>query len=144
MIQLDIPKHLEFLSNDQSEDKLFYKTEFTCQNKPVFRSLNSYSLYQFQSPNNRWWTVYETKNSTYQLGAREWCDAWNFQPLLAMPLGVFQHPLSKQKRTQRWRRVTFQASNRSYSYKPITSNSIGVQLDYVKEKHTDIYTLSDT
>jgi hypothetical protein len=52
---------------------------------------------------------------------REWCDAWNIKPLLSMPLGIFQHPLAKQKRSQRWQRVIVHEKNNSYTYKSIPS-----------------------
>jgi hypothetical protein len=84
-------------------------------------------FYQLQSPNNRWWTLYDTRNSTDKFGMREWCDVWNAKPLLSMPLGMFQHPLGKQKKLQRWHRVINHEKNKSYTYKPISSkrNSIG-------------------
>lgn len=78
-------------------------------------------LYQFQAPNNRWWTLYDTKNSTYKLGMYEWCDAWNFRPLLVMPLGIFQHPLDKPIRSQRWKQVFIHEKNHSYAYKSVAS-----------------------
>jgi hypothetical protein len=52
---------------------------------------------------------------------REWCDAWNVKPLLAMPLGMFQHPLGKPKRSQRWQHVIIHENNNSYTYKSISS-----------------------
>lgn len=52
---------------------------------------------------------------------REWCDAWNMKPLLSMPLRIFQHPLNKQRRVQRWQRVVFHEKNNSYTYKSIPS-----------------------
>lgn len=79
------------------------------------------NLYQFQSANNRLWTLYDTTNSTYRLGSREWCDVWNAKPLLAMPLGMFQHPLSKQTKLQRWKQVIIHQNNNSYGYKSIQS-----------------------
>lgn len=54
---------------------------------------------------------------------REWCDAWNFKPLLTMSLGMFQHPLRKQRRSQRWQRVFIHEKNNSYTYKSIPSKS---------------------
>jgi len=110
-----------FFHSNEIEEKLFYKTDYICRNKPVFRSIKYPNLYQFQSPNNRWWSLYDTINSTYKLGMREWCDAWNIKPLLSMPLGIFQHPLGKQKKSQRWQRVIVHEKNNSYTYKPISS-----------------------
>jgi hypothetical protein len=54
---------------------------------------------------------------------REWCDAWNFKPLLSMPLGMFQHPLGKSKRSQRWQRVIVNEKNKSYTYKSVSSKT---------------------
>lgn len=110
-----------------ADDKLFYKTDYTCQSKPVFRALKHAHLYQFQSPTKRSWVVYDTVNSTYAVGTREWCDAWHAKPLLAMPLATFQHPLSKPKRAQRWQRVIVHAKNNSYTYKPISSKPSHLQ-----------------
>lgn len=124
LIEFNVPEHYEIFPSNQFEDRLFYKTNFVCQNKPVYRSLKFFNLYQLQSANNRWWTLYNTTNSTYELGTREWCDGWHFQSILAMPLGIYQHPLSRSKRTQRWQRVIFHQNNRTYSYKSITSKSI--------------------
>ena len=125
MIEFDVPENvLSFPFNDLQE-KLFYKTEFICQNKPIFRSLKYAYLYQFQSSNNRWWTLYDTRNSSYQLGQREWCDAWNAKPLLVMALAMFQHPLtSKSRRSQRWQRVIINEKNHSYTYRSISSKRI--------------------
>ncbi|CAF3720735.1 unnamed protein product, partial [Adineta steineri] len=124
LIEFDVPQGLLPFHFNEIEEKLFYKTDYICQNKPIFHSIKYTNLYQFQSPNNRWWTLYDTTNSTYKLGMREWCDAWNIKPLLSMPLGMFQHPLGKQKRSQRWQRVIIHAKNNSYTYKPISNVQI--------------------
>ena len=121
MVIFDVPKGLSLFHKNKIEDKLFYKTDYTCQNKPVFHSLKYQNLYQFQSPDNRWWSVYDTKNSTYKLGMREWCDAWDIKPLFAMRIGMFQHPLEQQTGSQRWKSVIVHEKNKSYSYKSVSS-----------------------
>lgn len=122
LIEFEIPENILPFRFDDLQEKLFYKTDFICQNKPVFRSLKYPSLYQFQSANNRWWSLYDTRNSTDQFGHRQWCDAWNSQPLLSMSLGMFQHPLNtKSKRAQRWQRVIINEQNKTYAYRSISS-----------------------
>ncbi|UJR31638.1 hypothetical protein I4U23_019120 [Adineta vaga] len=121
LIELNIPQSLSSYHFNDIEEKLFYKTDSICQNKPVFRSMKYSNLYQFQSPTNRWWSLYDTTNSTYKLGMREWCDAWNMKPLLSMSLGMFQHPLGKSKRGQRWQYVIVHERNNSYTYKSMSN-----------------------
>ncbi|CAM4887021.1 unnamed protein product [Rotaria socialis] len=119
LIELNLPEGLLPFPTNDIEEKLFYKTDYICQNKPIFRSIKYENLYQFQSPNNRWWTLYDTTNSTYKLGTYEWCNAWDAKPILAMPLGMFQHPLAKQAKLQRWKRIIIHENNNSYAYKSI-------------------------
>jgi hypothetical protein len=124
LVELELPAGVWPFEGDESRTKLFYKTDLTCLSKPVFRSIDHASVYQFQSPNNRWWTLYDTSNSTYTPGIREWCDAWNAKPLLSMALGMFQHPLGKHKRAQRWQRVSLHERNKSYAYKSVASKRL--------------------
>ncbi|CAF0973097.1 unnamed protein product [Rotaria sordida] len=121
LIEFNIPEGLFSFHTNDIEEKLFYKTDYVCQNKPIFRSIKYQNLYQFQSPNNRWWILYDTKNSTYKLGTYEWCNAWNAKPLLAMPLGMFQNPLGKQIKLQRWKHVIVHEKNNSYTYKSVSN-----------------------
>ncbi|CAF3966151.1 unnamed protein product [Rotaria magnacalcarata] len=121
LIELNLPEGLLPFATNDIEEKLFYKTEYICQNKPIFRSIKYENLYQFQSPNNRWWTLYDTTNSTYKLGTYEWCNAWDVKPILAMSLGMFQHPLGKQVKLQRWKRIIIHKNNNSYAYKSISN-----------------------
>jgi len=62
---------------------------------------------------------------------REWCDAWNVKPLLSMPLGMFQHPLGKQKKSQRWQRVIVHEKNNSYTYKSTSSKKKYIDLQII-------------
>ncbi|CAF4379142.1 unnamed protein product [Rotaria sp. Silwood2] len=124
LIEFNIPQGLFSFRTNDIEEKLFYKTDYVCQNKPIFRSIKYQHLYQFQSPNNRWWTLYDTINSTYKLGMYEWCNAWNAKPLLAMQLGIFQHPLGKQIKLQRWKHIIVHEKNNSYTYKSVSNVSL--------------------
>ncbi|CAF1336856.1 unnamed protein product [Adineta ricciae] len=118
LTEFDVPQGVISYQFNDVQEKLFYKTDYICQNKPVFRSMKYSNLYQFQSSTNRWWSLYDTTNSTYKIGRREWCDGWNMKPLLSMSLGMFQHPLGKQRRGQRWQQVIVHETNNSYTYKP--------------------------
>ena len=121
LTELDVPQGIISYQFNDVQEKLFYKTDFICQNKPVFRSMKYSNLYQFQSSTNRWWSLYDATNSTYKIGRREWCDGWNMKPLLSMSLGMFQHPLGKQRRGQRWQQVVVHETNNSYTYKSAPS-----------------------
>ena len=109
-----------FAFNDVDQ-RLFYRTDHFCQKKPVLRSLFYPNLYQFQAPNNRWWTFYQS-NETREthVGSKQWCQAWNMKPMLSLPLGIFQQAWTKAKHLQRWKRVFVHSKNRTFSYKSVS------------------------
>jgi hypothetical protein len=123
VIELDVSNHVLPWSLKQFDEKLFYRTDFICQKKPIFRSLVYDNLYQFQSLNRRWWTLYHvnTSNTTVRIGTRQWCEAWHMQPILAMPSSIFQLPWKKPRRLQRWQHISIHENNRSFTYKTISS-----------------------
>lgn len=113
---------LEF---NEINQRLFYRTEYFCQKKPVLRSLFYPNLYQFQSMNNRWWTLYQSNETRQtQIGSKQWCQAWNMKPILTLPLGIFQQAWTKTKYLQKWRRVLVNTKNQSFSYQSVSRKII--------------------